>query len=378
MNILDTLRTYSNIQKRDTWALSGAQTITTTTKMYNKGVLYKLVYPSASLNGALILCLDTFSSSTLLTWLTAILLDEDSGYISFSDKIITPYFSLILTPAKRAAIDATPVNESFVPYANPQYSVIISDEEIDQILLEVGVPFIELEELEFTKGQIIDNMIKPALLDYFKWFPKIRTEVYPMATTVFDLQVPEDSFGAQRVFVAQGSANPGATNAPANPLLRYLDEAIYSSALGLNNSRRGFIGRNNRGTLGNSFAVMSMDRAVRQGITNYAQRISFRTEIHPETGKKHIYGYSLKTGVLTVAWATTSNNWSDVDFRRLNEARQLATSKVLRAIGMLRSQAKSDIPGTVDYDSFISRADTLEENVLQVWKEYTKVSIVRS
>lgn len=378
MNILDTLKTYTIFQKRDTWALTGAQEIIGTTTTYMKGVLYKVNVSTSVLNGAIVLALDTYSNSTVLPWHAVTIVNQDDGFISFDSGVISPYFSLILSAADVSSINSTPVNTSFIPYSAPLYSVVLPDEELDQILLEVGVPFIELEELEFNKGQIIDNMIRPVMNDYFTWFPKIRTMTYPMSSTVFDIQVPEDSFGAHRVFVAQGSANPGATNAPANPLLRYMDEAIYSSALGLNNSRRGFIGRSNRGTLGNSFAVMSMDRAVRQGITNYAQRISFKTEFNSETNKKHVYGYSLKTGVLTIEWALMSNLWSDIDYRRVNDVRMLATARVLRALGMLRSQAKSDIPGSVEYDNFISRADAIEEEVHERWRNMTKVAIVRS
>ena len=122
---------------------------------------------------------------------------------------------------------------------------------------------------------------------------------------------------------------------------------------------------------------MSMDRAVRQGITNYAQRISFKTELNSETNKKHVYGYSLKTGVLTIEWALMSNQWTDIDYRRVNDVRLLATARVLRALGMLRSQAKSDIPGSVDYDKFITRADSIEEEVHDRWRNMTKVALVR-
>jgi len=378
MNILDTLRSYTIYQKRDSWANTGSQLVTTTTKTYTKGVIYKINYAGSVLNGGIVLALETYSSSVALPWNAVTIVDEALGYISFDTGVINPYFSLILTPAAVTSISSTPVNASFVPFTTPLYSILIPDEELDQILLEIGIPFIELEELEFSKQQIIDTMIKPVMNDYFTWFPKIRTTVYPMASTVFDIQVPEDSYGAHRVFVMQGSANPGATNAPANPLLRYLDEAIYSSALGLNNSRRGFIGRSNRGTLGNSFAVMSMDRAVRQGITNYAQRISFRTEFNPDNGKKHVFGFSLKTGVLNIEWALMSNLWSDIDYRRLNDVRKLATARILRALGMLRSQAKSDVPGTVDYTGFISRAQELEDKIYGEWSKFTKAAIVRS
>jgi hypothetical protein len=73
-----------------------------------------------------------------------------------------------------------------------------------------------------------------------------------------------------------------------------------------------------------------------------------------------------------------SNLWSDIDYRRLNDVRKLATARVLRALGMLRSQAKSDVPGTVDYSGFITRAKELEDKIYGDWSQFTKPAIVRS
>jgi hypothetical protein len=50
---------------------------------------------------------------------------------------------------------------------------------------------------------------------------------------------------------------------------------------------------------------------------------------------------------------------------------------VLRALGMLRSQSRSDLPGSIDYDLFMSRADEIEDKIIDKWEEWTKVSITR-
>jgi hypothetical protein len=122
---------------------------------------------------------------------------------------------------------------------------------------------------------------------------------------------------------------------------------------------------------------MSSDRAVRQGITNYAQRISFRTQ-KDANGVKRVTGYSLKTGLLIIDWAHESNKWEDVDYRQLNDVRNLAAARVLRAIGSLRSQARSDLPGNIDFNSFLNRADKLEEEIINKWMEHTKAVAIRA
>jgi hypothetical protein len=129
--------------------------------------------------------------------------------------------------------------------------------------------------------------------------------------------------------------------------------------------------------MGNNYATMSANRAVLQGMTNYMQRIFFKTE-KDDLGVKHVTGYSLKMGYLQIEWAYSSNNWSDVEFRLIQDVRELAASKVLRAVGQLRGQVRGDIPGTVDYSAFVSRADDLEDKIITKWEEWTKVAIVRS
>lgn len=371
-DIFNTLRSYTDVQKRDTWALTGSNTITASTTVYTKGTLYQINYPTSIIHGGLVLALDTFSNATPLTWGTIEVLDEDAGYISFSQHVINPYFSLILSPAKVTAISGIPVNSSFTPYATEIYEVSIPDDELDRILLEVGVPFVQLEELEFTKEQILKLMIKPALDVYFKWFPKIKSVTYPMSSVQFDIPVPDGAFDAQRVFVIQGNPSTVPTNGPANPLLRYFDEGIFSMMNGQTKRAKSQIGR----TMGNNFATMSMNRAVLQGMTNYMQRISFRTQ-KDDAGVKHVIGYSLKMGFLQIDWAYNSNSWSDVEFRLVQDVRELCAAKVLRAIGMLRSQSRSDLPGSIDYDMFISRADDIEDKIIDKWEEWTKIVAVR-
>jgi len=371
-DIFNTLKSYTDIQKRDTWALTGSNTITSTTTVYTKGTLYKVNFGASIIHGGLVLALDTFSSATPLTWQTIEILDEVNGYISFSQHVINPYFSLILTPAKVTAINAISVNTSFIPYNTNIYSVLMPDEELDRILLEVGVPFVQLEELEFTKEQILNLMIRPALDVYFKWFPKIKSVTYPMGSVQFDIPVPAGAFDAQRVFVIQGNPSTVPTNGPANPLLRYFDEGIFSMMNGQTKRAKSQIGR----TMGNNFATMSMNRAVLQGMTNYMQRISFRVE-KDDSGVKHVIGYSLKMGYLQIDWAYSSNNWNDVEFRLVQDVRDLCSAKVLRALGMLRSQSRSDLPGSIDYDLFMSRADEIEDKIIDKWEEWTKVSITR-
>lgn len=366
MNIRDILRNYTPVNKRDAWANTGSQYITVNTRTYIKNTLYRINIPSINLNNSLILSLENYSNANPIPWHMGYIVDEDNGYISFGNNIVNPYFSLILKGEDVLSLDSVPVNTSFVPYESPIYSVIISDDELDKILLEVGVPFIELEELEFSKEQIIDLMIQPALHEYFRWYPIIKTETIPLTSYTFEVPVPPNSFGAQRVFVSQGFSG-NISPAPANPLLRQWDY------LPLRHTR---FSRNSPYNINTTFREASLQRAVRQGIVNYLQRLYFQVEKN-EQGQKVIRGYSLKTGYLTIEWAYYSNKWEDIDPRYVIDVRRLACANVLRALGSLRSQVKSDIPGSIDFSSFLSRANELETAILTKWQEHTKSVAIR-
>jgi hypothetical protein len=121
---------------------------------------------------------------------------------------------------------------------------------------------------------------------------------------------------------------------------------------------------------------VTLDRAARQGIINYASRIHFRIQ-RDKGGNRKLIGHSNKIGLIEVHWAYTSNNWIDVDFRRLGEVRKLAAARVLRHLGMLRSQVKTDTPGAINYEMFISRAKELEDEVMTFWKEIPKAVVIR-
>jgi hypothetical protein len=120
---------------------------------------------------------------------------------------------------------------------------------------------------------------------------------------------------------------------------------------------------------------MALDRAARQGIINYITRVHF--QIKRVGNKKYAVGNANKVGLVEIHWAMASNDWQDIEYARQPEVRKLATAKVLRALGMLRSQVKEDIPGQVDYSGFITRAKELEDEVLEFWRSIPRTIAIR-
>ena len=364
---------------RDTWLNLGGATISPTSRTFVKDMVYRVDLtplsgpaPTSTLQGSIILCEASLYNSSPLNWELVNVEDEENGYVSFVNGIISPHFRLLLTAEELAAI-TVPQNSAFVPYSETETaSIIIPDDQLEQILVEVGVPFILLEELEFSRGKICDDMIKPAMQDYFKFFPIIRRDTLynsiAQSGQVFKVPLPVDAYGAVRAFVNQGTTNEAGA-AAGNPMHFFASEIAWWGGGGNNNWSPIRYGQGRSPGFANlqGFGTMSLDRAARQGILNYATRCEVHIERDPKTGVKSLVGYANRTGTLEIFWACATNDWADVEYSRQTELRKLCTSRVLRALGMLRGQVKTDIPGALNYDMFIQRADKLEEEVMKFW-----------
>ena len=135
---------------------------------------------------------------------------------------------------------------------------------------------------------------------------------------------------------------------------------------GNSRGRRSFVDTTN-------YSTFILERAARQGVINYSTRTRVRVYIQ----QGYVRGYTTKRGVLEIEWASRSTNWNDIPMNMQNQVREYATARIMRALAMLRMQARNDIPGTIDYSHFLTRADKLEADTLELWKTSTKTSILR-
>jgi len=204
MTRLEALLSYTPSQKRDSWITLGSQSIDGFAKVFVKGTLFRLLEsgPDINLNGCLFYVLDNFTD-TAFQWENYILDDAVTGQIS-KNSIAHPQLKCILTNVEFNAITED-FDPDFIPFQGADQAVIIEDDELENILFEVGVPFITLEELEFDREQILKNAVLPAMKEYFKWFPIIEIQTFPMgAGGRFDIDMPPYAYTAQRVYLVPG------------------------------------------------------------------------------------------------------------------------------------------------------------------------------
>jgi hypothetical protein len=367
MTKLEILLQYPLRRIRDSWIALGSLEITATSRIYNKEQIYKVNNPSSNLHGYVLFCTQEYIGNDL-AWSNATITDAQYGEISFGNNIVSPNFTIILSADEFNSI-TDPVDPTFIPFQEEfqqTTDLIIDDDELNIILADIGIPFIRFDELEYSRQDLVNNFIKPALQEYFKWFPKVVIQSYPITSTaVHEHEFPTDAYSVVHVGIQQGIAQ-GTTS---NILLRYFDEVIWSSQSPVTGHMGG---RNSPRTHTGSWGAMMLDRATRQGMINYASRVHH--QVIEKHGKKYLSTYTNKTGQLQVHYAVKSNNWNDIEYARLPEARRLAGAYVMKGLGAIRSQAKNDIPGSVDYSEWINRAEKIREEVITDWQKLVKFS----
>ena len=360
---------------RDTWVLQGTMIASKRTRRYIKDNIFQVTCsPDKPLNGALIYCITDYSVSEpewpCIDWdeYTA---DEIEGIVGSYQGVQSPFFKILLNKEQVDALDTVPVNENLDLFGSDDGGVVIDDEQLCIMLTEVGVPFLRVDELELTREAIKKYCLKPTFDTYFGFFPIIKEEVVGSMSggTEFKKEYPPNAYAAVPYYVlgagAAGQQFKGAFSLYREQML--MSGGGYAGAggsFGRGVSYRkpvpGFVG------LYNADAGMNV-RAAQQGYINYFRR----EHVHSikENGKRYAVGYSTVGGNVNIKWLCCSYDFDDVKFSIRTDFRNLGKANILRNLGMLRALCKSDVPGAIDFSLYNSRADTLEQKVIDKWEK---------
>ncbi len=358
---------------RDTWVLQGTMIASKMTRRYIKDNIFQVSCSEGKpLNGALIYCLTDYEVDNdiwpCIDWDQYEIEDIDTCFIGSFQGVQSPFFKLLLKKEDVDALANVPVNEDLDISGNDDGGVVIDDEQLGIMLTEVGVPFLRIDELEYTANAIKKYCLKPVFDTYFGFFPIIKEDVIGQMSggTEFKKEFPPNAFAAVPYYVL--GAGGGAEFRGAFSL--YREQMMYGGGMmsgggfGRGVSYRkpvpGFVG------LQQGDANMNM-RAAQQGYVNYFRREHVRTI--KENGKKYCIGYSTVGGSVNVKWLCCSYDFDDIKFSIRTDFRNLGKAAILRNLGMLRALVKSDVPGAIDFSLYNSRADTLEQKVIEKWEK---------
>ena len=371
------LRKYTPLERKTSWIMMGSNTISSTTKVYNEGSLYKLEAYS-NYQDALIYCRKSCSGN--FDWGNVYLINEDTGELTFGNDVISAEFTLVMTPEQFNAVDDEDVDRfiqtgTFLPFSEEAAAdeVHISEEDYALCLKCLGYPFISESELEYTRSQITSLAIKPALQRYFKYFPKTIIKTYPIVPgTQGDEVFPDGAYDIIHFSLQQaGQGMNGASI--GNPLLYYWSETVPNAM----SSGYGTYANSGKSTLTNSSGldVYLNGRALRQALTNYGRRVHVRKE-RMEDGKYHALFTSTTAGTAEIHYAVQTLDFNDVELARRPEVLKLCEAEIKLLFGNLRRQIKGDIPAMYDYSKWVEEADQTIKDVEENFQNIVKYSSV--
>lgn len=376
--MIQTVEGYADYRKRDAWVYQGSQLVDNSSTSYYGGVFYVVNETESALYGAMI-----FFTSPIFSAINWLEYQYVNGEIQRTDTLHIPTEMLLaLTVDEYNAIEEA-IDNSFIPFqetvTETSPTVVIPESEIRLILREAGIPFITWEELEYSLDDIKSLIIRPALEMYYKYFPiKIPIEYPCGANGKFSVDMPTDpNFTTIIGCFGANSSQDDAVSGIGNSFQMYRDTMLGGLFMG-GSSLGGATARGRRRSPGlkfnhNELVTNSLNTSAYSSILNRYARVKYtRTHDHK------VEGYHTGARFVTIEWGYLSENWDDIWYERKPEVRNLATAYALRTFGQLRDMVPSESPGRLDYSKWISRAEILEKEVIEMWHDFTKAVVVKS
>ena len=379
-HMLTTLQQYSHARLRDSWAALGSAEASNTTPNYFAGMIYKVNEPLSDLHNYVVFCQSPIMRP--IDWTEYTYKNQDIQHV---DTLHIPTeLYVCLTPTQFEEIE-DPIDTTFTPFQEGAIEAVaptvsIPEQDLHIILRDAGVPFVRFEELEYSIEQMKYLIVRPALDEYYRFFPIIRHETYPVGGQGrFNIEYPDDPNFLTVVAVFGANSNENAHNVGmGNPFQYYRDRMIGGMMMGQqfpggqvghrpSTGRRGAMGFN-----ANDIITSLNHQSVYNSLLGKYSRISYK---QTETG---IQGFHTAARFVTVEWGYRSDTWNALPHERMTEVRKLAAAYALRTFGMLRSQTPDNAPGKVDFSGWVTRADQMETDVLEHWANFTKSTIIRS
>lgn len=395
LDYLSSVRTDNPREIYDTWGALGELRVTNKTKVFTKDTIFQ-VTEDGPLKNAIVYCkygyaVEPSQGFEPIDWKTA-MKDDIEGKVYFYQGVVSPNFQILLTPEEYDRIDKTvETPEDFIPFTNNNAktsSISISDQEYMIVASELGIPFLREEELEYNRDIIIDICIKPAIDQYYAFFPIIIDEAVPHIGPNQEYFVEYHTFpddpsavaykGIPYMTLGAGGGTSAVYGTGAFSFMReqytsgYMGGSSFGFGRGLTYSKPvpGFTGRSN----GDFMSSYILGRAAQQGYINYNRREYDRDVF--KNNKRYVHGFASTGGALNIHWMCMSTDYSRIDYWMLSEVRKLCTANALRNLAALRALIKPSDNNPIDYARMDSRADKLEDKVLDRWsKDPTAMSL---
>jgi len=239
----------------------------------------------------------------------------------------------------------------------------ISQENLTEIMSELGFPILDFDDdFPYTEEQVKSVAVWPAMKQYFRYWPLENIQEYSISGD-FSFDFPN----AETFYISDArlnNNNPSGGAISPDPFVNSMNITQYGSSSGAYGTRYNY----------NITTAFHSRRAEQNALRN-SQR-AFR--IHVNEGDRKVVGYSNMTGRLMVTWAEYSFDYDSISFRRIDDVKRLVQAYLMRALGNFFLMQSSDTINEIDGDFMVSRAEELEEQIIEKWNLTTKPVLIRS
>ena len=239
--------------------------------------------------------------------------------------------------------------------------ITISDDNLKQILLEIGCPPLDPTQLEISVADIKSLCISPAMFEYFIWNPICLHTEQEIAAGAFSVPAPDASV----IGIVDARLVPLMSRSSMQTTSPFMNAMLFN--VNSNRSMRGAPGACEL------LEAKAFERRYAQSI----EEVYGSKKIQYDPTTRMVTGYATSPSELNITWGKMSNVFEDIDSIRQKEAMKLAKAYTLRAFGQVRAQQNNNTGVEWNYQLFLDRADKLEEEVTASWKSRTKVVVVR-
>lgn len=378
-----------------TWMALGSVYYNDNTYLYPKDSIFR-VNTQGPLYNSIVYCKHEYyvnpsKGLDKINW-TNVNADTLNGLIFFYQGVSSPNFRLLLTGDRVLEIEQElkendPLGEgniilpdNFIPFEgnkDRKALIDISDEEYILCTSELGIPFIREEELEYNRDTIINICIKPALDQFYAFYPIVVDESVGPVGSNQEFKVAYHDFENNPTLFAykgipyyvtgygSGMASPHGSGA-----FNYLRTTGAGGNFGTGRFGGGLrYSKSVPGFTGGSQAIEATmnSMAAQQGYINHFKKEYLRDVW--EYDKKYVKGFSTVGGSVNIHWLCADTNYDHTEYYHRPNIRKLCTAFALQNIGMLRSQIKPDDNSPLDYSLFTTRAEKLYDAVKEEWSK---------
>lgn len=237
---------------------------------------------------------------------------------------------------------------------------------IKAVLGSVTLPSEVVNQL-ITEEDIKIHAIRPALEEYFRWFPLKIEETYELSGLV-NIPFPEFTdkvvFGSVDARVQNYMPVTGGSNSELSRIVMLSQFQSNKNRKGAYGTKQDFGGQNRANYYG---------RAVQSAQLSQIQNTKLRVNLDERALKGTVNGSSM----VSVKWACWCLDFSKISFERKEQVINLAQSYLLSVAGMSANLIQDSKATTkINSEGIMAQAKEMKDSILKEWSEVAKPVVI--